>query len=139
MHKAVTVGCFLEYEGKFVMLQRQSHKSQGNTWGLPAGKVDAGESFESAVLREIYEETGYQAKLEELELLGAWEFMHDKMYLFPAFKIRLKNFVTIKINPAEHKDFRWCTPEECFARPDLISGMHQLLQLVGYIPYEKLD
>lgn len=52
------VGCFLEYEGKFVLLHRHAHKPNGGTWGLPAGKVEPGESDTAAVLRELWEETG---------------------------------------------------------------------------------
>ena len=60
------VGCFLEYDGKFVLLLRHVHKADGGTWGLPAGKVEPGESDETAMLRELYEETGYKALPKEL-------------------------------------------------------------------------
>jgi ADP-ribose pyrophosphatase YjhB (NUDIX family) len=61
------VGCFLEYDGKFVVLLRRPEKPDGDTWGLPAGKVEEGESDKSAVLRELHEETGYDANLKELQ------------------------------------------------------------------------
>ena len=32
-------------------------------WTLPKGKLDAGESWEAAALREVREETGFAAKL----------------------------------------------------------------------------
>lgn len=37
------MGCFLEYNGRFVVLRRHSHKPDGGTWGLAGGKVGPGE------------------------------------------------------------------------------------------------
>ena len=36
---------FIEHKGKILLLHRQNHKPQGNTWGVPAGKVDNGENM----------------------------------------------------------------------------------------------
>jgi 8-oxo-dGTP pyrophosphatase MutT (NUDIX family) len=37
--KMEVVGCFLENDGEFLILQRHDNKPQGNTWGLPSGKL----------------------------------------------------------------------------------------------------
>jgi acetyl-CoA carboxylase carboxyl transferase subunit beta len=68
------VGCFLEFENKFVVLLRHSHKPEGNTWALPGGKVEPGETDEQAVIRELYEETAYKAQTDELQKLGEYRF-----------------------------------------------------------------
>jgi 8-oxo-dGTP diphosphatase len=39
------------------------HRPRYDDWSLPKGKLDAGESFEEAALREIEEETGIRARL----------------------------------------------------------------------------
>jgi 8-oxo-dGTP diphosphatase len=39
------------------------HRSQRGDWTLPKGKLEKGESFEEAALREVAEETGCQARL----------------------------------------------------------------------------
>ena len=39
------------------------HRPRYDDWTLPKGKLDAGESFEEAALREIEEETGIHARL----------------------------------------------------------------------------
>ncbi|MGW3387421.1 methyltransferase, FxLD system [Streptomyces cinereoruber] len=41
-----------------------------NVWELPAGKVEPGEAFEGTAVRELAEETGLRAALEEVMLLG---------------------------------------------------------------------
>ena len=39
------------------------HRPRYDDWTLPKGKLDAGESFEQAALREVEEETGLRARL----------------------------------------------------------------------------
>jgi 8-oxo-dGTP diphosphatase len=39
------------------------HRPRYDDWTLPKGKLDAGESFEEAALREIDEETGLRVRL----------------------------------------------------------------------------
>lgn len=34
------VGCFVECQGKILMLHRQDHKEHGDHYGPPGGKVD---------------------------------------------------------------------------------------------------
>jgi len=130
-----TVGCFFECDGKFLVLLRRSEKTQGGKWGLPAGKVEKDESDSDAVVREIKEETGYVVVTKkDIELLGiyTWNFA-EKTVVFPTFRIRLKHMPIITYNPDEHQDYKWVTPEECYAMADAIHGLHDLLEYVGYI------
>jgi 8-oxo-dGTP pyrophosphatase MutT (NUDIX family) len=39
------------------------HRPRYDDWSLPKGKLDAGESFEDAALREVEEETGLRCRL----------------------------------------------------------------------------
>jgi 8-oxo-dGTP diphosphatase len=55
----VLVGAVVVDNDAVLLLQRSSRERfLPNVWGLPAGKVDYGESLEHAVLRELAEETG---------------------------------------------------------------------------------
>ncbi len=39
------------------------HRPKYDDWSLPKGKLDPGESFEDAALREVWEETGFRCEL----------------------------------------------------------------------------
>jgi 8-oxo-dGTP diphosphatase len=41
------------------------HRPRYDDWSLPKGKLDRGESFEQAALREVREETGLECELGE--------------------------------------------------------------------------
>ena len=32
--------CFVEYNGKILLLHRQNHKPEGNFWCMPGGKIE---------------------------------------------------------------------------------------------------
>src|SRR3989338_481067 len=128
-----TVGGFLEYEGKFLILQRQPHKNEGNKWGLPAGKVNPGEDDRQTILREVLEETGYQANDEELEFVldKTWHF-ENKTVEFPVFRIKLNQPIAVVISPNEHQAYKWVTAAECLAMDDLIHGLRDPLLTLAH-------
>lgn len=65
-HAAVGVGAILVSE-QGILLGRHRR----GTLELPGGTVEAGESFEAAVVRELGEETGLIARSRDVRLLGA--------------------------------------------------------------------
>jgi 8-oxo-dGTP diphosphatase len=54
-------GGLLMRDGKVAVV----HRPKYDDWSLPKGKLDPGESFEQAALREVEEETGIRARLLE--------------------------------------------------------------------------
>ena len=55
--------------GKILMQRRPSGREHGGLWEFPGGKVEAGETPESALLREIEEELGLCLTMESLSPL----------------------------------------------------------------------
>jgi len=56
----VAVGVLLQAHGKFLMTSRPPGKAYAGYWEFPGGKVEAQESLEQALTRELYEELGIQ-------------------------------------------------------------------------------
>ena len=52
------------------------HRPKYDDWSLPKGKLDEGESFEDAALREVEEETGLRCELGEF--LGETSYRDHK-------------------------------------------------------------
>ena len=58
--------------GKILIIKRSTDsKTNPGKWELPGGKVDQGESFDQALLREVYEETNLKISLDHV--VGASE------------------------------------------------------------------
>ena len=52
-------GVVMRDDGRLVVV----HRPRYDDWSLPKGKLDPGETFEEAALREVWEETGLRAEL----------------------------------------------------------------------------
>jgi 8-oxo-dGTP diphosphatase len=52
-------GVVLDEDGRVVVV----HRPRYDDWSFPKGKLDPGESFEEAALREVEEETGLRCRL----------------------------------------------------------------------------
>ena len=62
--KSTVASIFLLRSDGAALFQHRDDKSSikhPNTWGLPGGQIETGESLEEGVLRELYEETGYKS------------------------------------------------------------------------------
>lgn len=129
------VGIFLEYNDKFVLLHRHEHKPDGNTWGLPSGKVEENETDLDAALRELFEETGYKGTREELEHLGDFKFTSTSgvPFVYVTYRLKLTNPHKVIIEDNAHKKAVWVTVDKADKMNDLIYGLHELFRYVGFI------
>lgn len=74
------------------------------TLELPAGKMDAGETPESCILRELEEETGFKAKKIEkmISFYPSTAFSNEVLHIFAAFGLERGN-----TNPDEDEFIAW--------------------------------
>jgi 8-oxo-dGTP diphosphatase len=54
----VAVGVLIDGEGRFLLTSRPEGKVYAGYWEFPGGKLEAGESVEEALRRELHEELG---------------------------------------------------------------------------------
>ncbi len=112
------VSCYVDHKGKMLLLHRQDHKPQGNTWGVPAGKVDQGEELIDSVIREFQEETGLKIPSEQFSYITKLYVKFPEFdFIYHIFTTKLTEEQTVTINNEEHKDFKWATPKEALKMP----------------------
>ncbi|MEA3094996.1 MAG: 8-oxo-dGTP diphosphatase [Caballeronia sp.] len=54
----VAVGVLVQPDGRYLLAQRPEGKPYEGYWEFPGGKLEAGESVEAALARELHEELG---------------------------------------------------------------------------------
>lgn len=126
------VGCFLEHEDAFVLLERQDHKPQGRTWGLPSGKIEEGETPDEAMLRELWQETGYRVSSDSLLHVRTVYVRFDDGtdFVYHIYRLIVSGErPTVRINSAEHKTHEWVSPAEALDMP-LIEDLDRCIKLV---------
>ena len=82
----VAACALVDPDGRVLIAQRPQGKSLAGLWEFPGGKVEAGESPESALIRELQEELGIVTQTDCLAPLTfashAYEDFHLLMPLF---------------------------------------------------------
>ena len=111
--KFEVVSCFIEYDGKILMLKRQSFKPQPNTYGVPAGKVEKGETLKEAIIREVKEETGIDISDKNFKFFKTKYVTYDEyQFIYHCFHCKLDYFPKVKINNKEHQLYTWIEPKK---------------------------
>jgi 8-oxo-dGTP diphosphatase len=67
----VVAGLVFDTSGRVLIAQRPAGKALAGRWEFPGGKVDAGESADAALVRELHEEIGIHAGMTERVMLYA--------------------------------------------------------------------
>ena len=91
--------------GLYLLLKRS--KSSGwnsGKWELPGGKLEKGEGFEQALLREVKEETGLMISLERA--LGIAESELPSMHVVHLI-MKGKAYTTGILLSSEHEEYSW--------------------------------
>lgn len=116
-------GCFCEWDGKLLYLKRHVDKPYGQTWGLPAGKIEKGEDPHQAAAREVEEEVGIKLDPEKLqEIVKVYLDVDGFCYVFHAFRVKLDKPFQIVLEPQAHTEAKWLTIEEALKLPLIIGG-----------------
>ena len=90
----VVAVALLDADSRILLGQRPAHKHMGGLWEFPGGKVEAGESPEAALIRELAEELGVDIRASCLAPLSfvshSYETFHLLMPLYVCLQWRGK-------------------------------------------------
>lgn len=118
MKKIEVVAAIIQRDGAYFATQRGYGEFEG-LWEFPGGKIEPGESRESALKREIQEELGIDITINN--------FLCTTDYDYPSFHLTMHCYLccveTGEIELREHKSARWLTTE--------------LLDSVEWLPADK--
>ena len=131
-HPTVEVAsCYCECWDRLLFVRRHPNKPQGNTWGLPGGKLEGHENPKMAVVREIREEVGLDIDDDALQAIGQFYCRLPHIdYVFHVFRKSFQAMPKVDLALDEHLESRWVTMHEALALP-LIAGGAQLLHYYG--------
>jgi 8-oxo-dGTP diphosphatase len=103
------------WDGRHVLLERRGQPPAQDSWALPGGLVELGETAEEAVAREVYEECGIRVSVGPL--LGLFEpIQHDGdgrvLYHFVVIDF-LAHYVSGDLQRGDDAaEVRWVLPED---------------------------
>jgi RimJ/RimL family protein N-acetyltransferase/8-oxo-dGTP pyrophosphatase MutT (NUDIX family) len=118
--------CYVDIEGKLLLLERSAHKSEGLTWGVPGGKIEKGELPVEAAMRELFEETNIVITSSNIKELGKLYIEKPAIsYVYHLFQVKLDTIPQVVLND-ENTRFLWLSDQEIRKLP-LILGAIQAL------------
>ena len=77
----VAVGVLIDAEGRFLLTSRPEGKVYAGYWEFPGGKLESGESVESALRRELHEELGITIAGAEPWSVTLMDYEHARVRL----------------------------------------------------------
>lgn len=110
---------------RFLACQRPAHKARGLLWEFVGGKVEPGEGFQDALIRECLEELGV--------LVDVGDVYMELTHRYPDLTVHLTLF-NASIHSGEpicleHNEIRWIRPDEidefefCPADKDILEAI----------------
>lgn len=98
----------IERDGKILIARRKAGDRFGGLWEFPGGKIEAGESPKQCLRRELREELGVEAEVEEFLAASRYDYGDFEVELL-AFRVALLGEV-FRLN--DHDEIRWVRPED---------------------------
>lgn len=106
----VVAVALVDRDGRVLLAQRPEGKKMAGLWEFPGGKVEAGETPEAALVRELREELGIETAEGCLAPLTFVSHRYDDFYLFmPLYVCRVWRGA---VTALEHKAVAWVYPRD---------------------------
>ncbi|WP_322759071.1 NUDIX hydrolase [Frankia sp. Cr2] len=116
------VGAVVQHDDKVLLLQRPEDDFMGGIFELPSGKVEPGEALDTALIREVQEETGLDVDALG-DYLGSFDYTSGS-----GKKSRQFNFAVDVTSPEpielqEHDAYTWTPINEELSVTDAVKDV----------------
>ncbi len=95
-------------EDKILIAKRPADDKLPYKWEFPGGKIEAGETPEACLKREMYEEFGIEVRIGDYYCSSVYNYSHGEIELLAYFI----EWIGGAMAPTVHDDIRWVTAQE---------------------------
>ncbi len=111
----VSAVALVDKDGRVLLAQRPEGKSMAGLWEFPGGKVETGETPETALIRELHEELGIETWDSCLAPLSFASYTYETFHLLLPLLI-CRKWVDIA-HPKEGQTLKWVFPKDMWDYP----------------------
>jgi 8-oxo-dGTP diphosphatase len=112
--------------GKVLIVKRSiEDEVGGGTWEFPGGKIDFGENLESALVREIKEETNLEVIVEKILYAASFNTDPSRQVVLLTYLCRSESRNVLLSE--EHSDYHWVTAIQmkAFLSRDILADLEK--------------
>ena len=109
----VAVKGLIMHNGKMLIIKRQKQDYGGNTWEAVGGKLEFGEDFIQALIREAKEEVGLDITVNKLLYATTFKTHYNRQIVIITYLCECHN-TNVSLS-YEHTEFKWANKAEILA------------------------
>ncbi len=106
--KTIEVVAAILMDNQYILATQRLNGEFAGGWEFPGGKIEANESCEDALSREIKEELGIEILIHQ--------HLCTTSYTYPSFHLTMHTYLCSQVSGTlsliDHSDFKWLKPNE---------------------------
>ncbi|MDD3013542.1 MAG: 8-oxo-dGTP diphosphatase MutT [Candidatus Gastranaerophilales bacterium] len=119
----------IEKDSKILIARRKQNSHLAGKWEFPGGKLEANETQEECLFREIFEELGIKIKVCEFICSSKYSYEHISIELLAY----MAQYISGEVFLTDHDEVRWVSKTELnnyiFAEAD-VPVVNKLIELI---------
>lgn len=101
----------VEYDGKYLIMQRANHRSNPGYWNCVTGHVKEDESVENTAIREVKEETNLDGEIVKTAEPLVHNTKNQRWVVF-AYLVKVNDITNLKVDENESQAYKWIEKDD---------------------------